>query len=149
MTVSPGDVATERNVAREVIHEWNVVDAENQCTVRPDSVDEKRHNVMRQSKALITKRGFIEEYESIPEFRKKLSRQLAQTVIEHYSISTNDAQELTSNQGVKRVESAGGVPELLGEARELMPQLMKRPNGLVLMLDTWPPLLSKGTTMAW
>jgi len=49
--------------------------------VRADSVDQEQFDAIQEFKAQCRSRGLIEEYESLAEFRQKLTRHLAQTVI--------------------------------------------------------------------
>ena len=49
--------------------------------VRPDSVDEKQYAALRKFKAECQSRGLYESYETTPEFREKVTRQIAQTII--------------------------------------------------------------------
>ena len=51
--------------------------------VRADSVDRDQYDALQHFKADCRRRGLTEEYESLAEFREKLTRQLAQTVIRY------------------------------------------------------------------
>src|SRR5262245_26034200 len=161
MISSPGDVASERRIARDVVHEWNAVHSEERRTillpvdwethaspsmgeraqeiinkqlvrhsdmlvglfwtrigtptgeaksgtveeieehlragkpvmlyfssapVRPDSVDDEQYQALRDFREWCRRRGLVEGYESIGEFRDKFQRQLAQTVVRTFPI---------------------------------------------------------------
>jgi hypothetical protein len=163
MIASPGDVATERGVAEEVIHGWNAVHSQDRRTVllpvawethavpalgeraqaiinrqlvrdsdllvaifwtrigtptgaaasgtieeieehlragkrvmlyfsaapvRLDSVDDAQYHALREFKESYRQRGLVEEYESVSQFREKFARQLAQTIIQRFPITT-------------------------------------------------------------
>ena len=213
MIASPGDVANERRVARDVVHEWNAVHSLDRKTVlvpvawethaspamgeraqqiinkqllsdsdllvaifwtrlgtptgaatsgtveeieehlgagkptmlyfsaapvRPDSVDEQQYHALREFRKSVQKRGLIEEYESIGEFREKFVRQLAQTIIERFPSSD---ENLTGVAGPlvlptpSRVEVAT-VPDLSEEDRELLREAAADRDGTVLMVRT-------------
>lgn len=160
MLASPGDVATERQVIREVVHEWNTVHSEDRdivlmpvgweshsspsmgdrpraiinrqvlaecdlsiavfwtrlgsptgkspsgtveeieehlkvgkpamiyfssAPVHPESVERKQYKALLHFKEQCRKRGLVESYDSISEFKEKLRRQLAQTVIRAFA----------------------------------------------------------------
>jgi hypothetical protein len=55
--------------------------------VRPDSVNEQQYAALKQFKQECYKRGLVESYESLGEFRDKFTRQLAQTIIRFYPTS--------------------------------------------------------------
>lgn len=57
--------------------------------VHPDSVDDAQYKALREFRSACQKRGLIESYDSLEEFREKFRRQLAQTIIHVYgSIGT-------------------------------------------------------------
>jgi hypothetical protein len=49
--------------------------------VRPDSIDDEQRKAVREFRSECQKRGIIETYDTIEEFREKLGRQLAQKVL--------------------------------------------------------------------
>lgn len=218
MIASPGDVAKERHLAREVIHEWNAVHSQERRTVllpvawethaspamgaraqeiinnqllrdcdlligifwtrlgtptgkessgtveeieehlaaskpamlyfstapvRPDSIDESQYRALREFKESCRTRGLVEEYESIEEFREKLWRQVAQTVIRVFT-TRQIAQRTSGITG--RTGAAGSLPRenlvrpedrLSSDARELLREAAKDPNGTVLATETF------------
>ena len=211
MIASPGDVATERRTAREIIHEWNAVHAEDRRTVllpvtwetnaapamgdraqeiinkqlvrgadlliavfwtrlgtptgvaksgtieeieehlqsgkpamlyfsstpvRPDSVDEVQYRALREFKASVLQRGLVEEYESVSEFREKLSRQLSQTIIQHFPASSAEGGSTPTVPGTQTTGPQTAVPELSAEASVLLREAIQDPHGVVLMTLT-------------
>jgi hypothetical protein len=201
MIASPGDVATERQLARDVIHEWNAIHSldrkiilmpvgwdthsspdmddrpqeiinkqvlENadlliavfwtrvgsptgkapsgtieeierhlaagkpamiyfsSAPVRPDSVDEAQYAALRRFKDECKRRGLIEEYESLSEFREKLTRHLAQTVIRRFSSGDSSAT----------VPPRPPVPKLSNEGRELLAAAALDKAGQILRIQS-------------
>jgi hypothetical protein len=97
--------------------------------VRPDSVDEKQYTALRQFKEECRKRGLVEEYDSLSEFREKFGRQLAQTVIRSFaSEDDTDAAPV--------VIPRRGVPDLSDAARELLLEAANDGTGTILCLNT-------------
>ena len=72
----------------------------------------------------------MEEYESLTEFREKLARQLAQTVIRSFATG---ADEEVVPIGTRRQRS---VPDLSDAARELLLEATKDGSGTILCLNT-------------
>ena len=97
--------------------------------VRPDSVDEKQYAALRQFKEECRKRGLVEEYESLSEFRETFGRQLAQTVIR--SFAKEDHEDVAPAVIARR-----DVPDLSGAARELLVEAAKDRTGIILCLNT-------------
>ena len=98
--------------------------------VRLDSVDDQQYAALRQFKDECRKRGFVEEYESLTEFREKFARQLAQTVIRSFATG---ADEEVVPIGTSRQRS---VPDLSDAARELLLEATKDGSGTILCLNT-------------
>jgi hypothetical protein len=211
MIASPGDVATERRAAREVIHEWNAVHAADRRTVllpiawetnaapamgdraqeiinkqllrgadlliavfwtrlgtptgmgksgtieeieehlwagkpamlyfsatpvRPDSVDEAQYRALREFKASVLQRGLVEEYESVSEFREKLARQLAQSIIQHFPAPPAEGGSTPLVPSPDTTGARTAVPDLSPEAGALLREAIQDPHGVVLMTLT-------------
>ena len=211
MIASPGDVATERRAAREVIHEWNAVHAADRRTVllpvawetnatpamgdraqeiinkqllrgadlliavfwtrlgtptgmaksgtieeieehlragkpamlyfsatpvRPDSVDEAQYRALREFKASVLQRGLVEEYESVSEFREKLARQLAQSIIRHFPAPSAEGGSTPLVPSPETTGARTAVPDLSAEAGALLREAIQDPHGVVLMTLT-------------
>jgi hypothetical protein len=220
MIASPGDVGAERRLARDVVHEWNAVNAADRglvlmpvlwethaspamgdraqaiineqlvrdsdllvaifwtklgtptgvassgtveeveshlaankpalmyfssAPVRPDSVDEDQYRALRDFKASCRSRGLCEEYESVAEFKEKLTRQLAQTIIRAFSGGPVAGSTLRQGVGLSgttiapppqpRENLAPPLDRLAADARELLSEAAKDPNGTVLVLS--------------
>jgi hypothetical protein len=219
MIASPSDVPNERRIAREVVHEWNVIHSEERATVlipvawethasplmgdrpqevindqllrssdllvaifwtrlgtptgkadsgtveevesnieagkptllyfssvpvRLDSVDEEQYRALLEFKESCRVRGLFEEYESIAEFKEKLSRQLAQTIIREFSTRPAEAgPQSLSGDAILRALGAGprenlAIPtdRLSADAKELLVEAAKDSNGTVLIINT-------------
>jgi hypothetical protein len=95
--------------------------------VRLDSVHEQQYTALRQFKDECRKRGLVEEYESLSEFREKFSRQLAQTIIRCFA-KDDDVDD------VPVVAQPAAVPELSDAARELLREATKDATGTIMCL---------------
>jgi hypothetical protein len=58
-----------------------------------ESVDKKQYEALKKFKEECRQRGLIEEYDSPEDFKGKLSRQLAQTVLRHFSKKNGQPSE--------------------------------------------------------
>lgn len=207
MIASPGDVAQERRVVADVVHEWNAIHSTDRRTVlmpvaweshasptmgdrpqavinrqiledcdllvamfwtrlgsptgvapsgtveeidehlragkpamiyfsaapvRPDSVNEQQYAALRQFKDECRKRGLVEEYESLSEFREKLSRQLSQTVIR--DLARDGGADLEPEIDLAGL-SRPSVPNISEAARELLLEAAKDSSGTILCLS--------------
>ena len=201
MIASPGDVANERDIVRDVVNEWNTVHSRDRnivllptgwethsapalgdrpqeiinhqllqhadlliavfwtrlgtptgeaasgtieeieehlsagkptmiyfssAPVRPDSVDESQYAALREFRSDIQQRGLYENYDSVTEFREKLTRQLAQTVIEQFD---GNAAE-PAGDTLPRKQTV----ELSDEAGELLLEAAQDQNGTVMVI---------------
>jgi hypothetical protein len=224
MIASPGDVATERRLAQNVINEWNAIHSSDRHTVllpiawethaapamgerdqeiinrqlvrdsdllvaifwtrlgtptgeaasgtveeieehlragkpamlyfstapvKPDSVNEVQYRALREFRESVQRRGLIEEFESIAEFREKFARQLAQTIIDKFprpgplgvvlpiirgaggSERETESTDQTFSSGDR--DLLAGLPE---EAIELIREASRDRNATVLMVET-------------
>jgi nucleoside 2-deoxyribosyltransferase len=187
MIASPGDVTAERDVVREVIHEWNAVHSEDkgivllpvgweshsspemgarpqeiinrqllrQCDmlvaafwtrvgtptgkadsgtaeeimefisagkpallyfssqpIRPDSVDPSQYNALKAFKAQKLAEGLVVDYDSIDEFRTKLRRHMAQTIIREFRpVSSRSAPPSLADNHSRQMELADRIKE--------------------------------------
>lgn len=210
MIASPSDVATERQVIRDVVHEWNAVHSEDKgvvlmpvgwethaqpvmgdrpqaiinkqvlaacdllvavfwtrlgsptgpspsgtveeidehvkagkqamiyfsrAPVRPDSVDDAQYKALLEFRSRCQSRGLIETYDAPSEFREKLARQLAQTIIREYGNGADD--EATAFAATQARRSQDPQAESLSEpARELLLPAAQDKNGVVMRLLT-------------
>ena len=204
MIASPGDVVPERNLIRDVIHEWNAVHSIDRSVVlmptgwethstpvlgdrpqeiinkqilrnadllvgvfwtrlgtptgeaasgtaeeieehvaagkpamiyfslapvHPDSVDEAQYGALKKFKAELQKRGLYETYESLGEFRDKLSRQLSSAAITHCTPDLPDTGQLESLPKTASVT-------ISDEASELLLAASTDPHGTIIHVRT-------------
>lgn len=103
--------------------------------VRLDSVDESQYKALRAFRNECQARGLIETYESLGEFRDKLARQLAQTVIREFGQGSEEEPEVFAEIQARRVRELTGLG-LSVEARELLIQAALDKNGTVMRYRT-------------
>lgn len=207
MIASPGDVPREREVIRDLIHEWNAVHSEKEdivlmpvgweshsspsmgeraqavinkqvladcdlliavfwtrlgsptgkarsgtveeiekhlsagkpamiyfssVPVVPESVDQRQYKALQKFKEECRKRGLVETYDAIPQFRDKLNRQLAQTVIRLLSSKKNGQRGVEAVLVPDRPKS----PPLVAEAQQLLLEASRDQNGIILKMYT-------------
>ena len=102
--------------------------------VRPDSIDEEQYKALRDFKAEVMRRGLVEHYETLDEFKDKFSRQLAQTIIERFPVSAQ-----TTAVGIRQGMSQDERDALSGispDARVLLIAASRDRNAAVLMTET-------------
>ena len=98
--------------------------------VRPDSVDDVQYSALKGFRDKLKDKGLYETYESIGEFREKLTRQLAQTVIRNFAADAPDADD---NDAVVTTPS---TPSLSDAAKQLLLEVSQDRNGQVLVVRT-------------
>lgn len=96
--------------------------------VRLDSVDNDQYTAVKAFKELLKPQGLVEEYEDLSEFRSKFARQLAQTVIRHFSSSVEPTIVADPN--------LDPIPVLGSSAQELLVEASGDPNGVIMSLIT-------------
>src|SRR5205823_6503682 len=95
------------------------------------SVDAEQYQALLKFKKTCMDRGLIETYESVTEFREKLSRQLAQTVIHNFpAVRALDSSDVSAVSG----SIAGVTPTLSDSARELLIEAANDGNGVIMQL---------------
>lgn len=82
--------------------------------VRPDSVDEKQYSALKEFKQECYKKGLVDSYDTLGEFRDKFSRQLTQTIIRSYP--TRGATTTTPPPQ----PPPPAIPPMSDEAKELL-----------------------------
>lgn len=102
--------------------------------VRLESVDEEQYRALRNFKASISQRALVQEYESVSDFRIKLVRQLAQTIIERFPV---DQPVAMPGVPLPVAVPAPPIPDLSAEARDLLLQAAQDPDGYALMTLTF------------
>jgi len=214
MIASPGDVASERQIAKQVIHDWNDIHSLDRGTVllpiswethaspamgdraqaiinkqilgdadiliaifwarigtptgvaasgtveeitehiaagkptmlyfstapvRQDSVDDDQFKSLRLFKETVRNQnnGLYEEYESLSEFKEKLTRQLAQTIIREFP--SQPPKSSSPNDGSNRLPDPAPAPiQLISpEATQLLKESSQDPNGVILKVTTY------------
>ncbi len=95
--------------------------------VRPDSVDEKQYAALKEFKQECYNKGLVESYDSLGEFRDKLSRQLTQTIIRFYPTSQQSAPSVPP--------PAPAIPPLSDEAKELLVAAANDPTGRLMRIQ--------------
>src|SRR5437867_2217414 len=91
-----------------------------------ESVDPDQHKVLREFKEQLRQRGLYEEYESPEAFREKLTRQLAQTVLRHFTSKKNG-----DGQIAEETISRPKLPKLSETAKRLLIEASQDKNGKV------------------
>jgi hypothetical protein len=99
--------------------------------VRLDSVDENQYKALKDFKAKCKKRGLIEFYETLSEFREKFSRQLAITVLKEFVADSADRDRDQADLQNAEVR-ASPIPNLTEEAKRLLLEAAEDANGLIL-----------------
>jgi hypothetical protein len=97
--------------------------------VRPDSVDNTQYSALKAFKDSCKRKGLIEEYVELAEFRVKFARQLAQTVIRSFTSSVSSAD-------LARIPEPEPAPRLSEGARELLLDAAQDSNGMIMSLQT-------------
>lgn len=95
--------------------------------VLPDSVDEVQYTALKQFRDKLENTSLYETYESRGEFREKLTRQLAQTVIRNFA---PDSAEVDDDDAVV---TPPVTPSLSDAAKRLLLEVSEDQHGLVLM----------------
>ena len=70
-------------------------------------------------------KGLVEEYEDLPEFKEKFSRQLAQTVIRDFTTTS-------PGNDIRLLPEPEPVPALSEAARELLVEASQDPRGVIM-----------------
>jgi len=107
--------------------------------VRPDSVDEEQFRSLRTFKKSIqeSNNGLYEEYESLGEFKEKLSRQLAQTIIREFPLGSPQDNRF-EERSEQRIDSVPiPKPAISGDATKLLLETSQDPNGVVIHVTTY------------
>ena len=107
--------------------------------VRQDSVDDDQFKSLRLFKETVRNQnnGLYEEYESLSEFKEKLTRQLAQTIIREYP--SQPPKNSSPDDGSNRLPDPAPTPiQLISpEATQLLKESSQDPNGVILKVTTY------------
>ncbi len=99
--------------------------------VRLDSVDDLQYRALRSFRGDCERRGLIETYSSLEEFRDKFTRQLPQTVLREIK-----GLEPVNEAEILRLAQQRIAPALAPEARQLLIECSKDSSGTVLAIET-------------
>lgn len=99
--------------------------------VRLDSVDDAQYMALREFREDCKKRGLIETYSSLEEFRDKFTRQLTQTVLREFK-----GLESPDEGDVSRLAEQKKIPVLSPESKELLIECSRDPDGALLAIGT-------------
>jgi hypothetical protein len=102
----------------------------------PESIDQDQYKALLKFKEELRTRGLIETYSSHAEFREKLSRQLAQTVI-RYFLPKKKGNQNEDIDGFSRPK----LPSLSEEAKRLIMEVCQDQNAMVLCIRTTEGLI--------
>lgn len=94
--------------------------------VHLDSVDDAKYRALKKFRDEQKGKILYETYDGIGEFREKLTRQLAQTVIRNFAADAAQADETDT------VVSTRSAPSLSDAAKELLIEVARDQNGRVL-----------------
>lgn len=96
--------------------------------VRLESVDPKQYEALAEFKKSCLERGLIERYEDLSDFRTKLSRHIAQTIIR--LSGSSDAIEIDSAQ------LSQPVVNMSAEAQELLVSVAGSRDGVIMQINS-------------
>lgn len=103
--------------------------------VVPDSIDDEQYSELKKFLADLRGKGLVESFESVSDFKDKLTRQLAHTVIREYSGAANEIQESEFVETPRReVSLSESASDLLITAAQADGQIMalRSMDGLTL-----------------
>lgn len=98
--------------------------------VVPDSVDSEQYSILKDFREDLKRRGLIDSYESPSEFREKLARQLAQTVIRKF---TDITEEAPIDFGVAEATKKTSLSD---DAAALLMSAVQEGNGTIMSIRT-------------
>ena len=114
--------------------------------VRPDSVDSKQYEALKEFKDWCQSNGLIENYDSTDDFRQKFYRQLSQTVIRkftHVDSEINENRRSNSDKFEKEDiddklyrEEKEISEQLTDNQKKLLVEASNDPSGTVMKLHT-------------
>ncbi len=99
--------------------------------VRPDSVDPEQYRLLQEFKAQLRRRGLYAEFDSPEDFRDKLQRHLAQTVLRHFASKKNGEREDTNGLAVRPK-----LPALSPAARRILLEAAQDKTGRIYKIAT-------------
>lgn len=96
-----------------------------------ESVDQKQYEALKKFKEECRQRGLIAEYNTPEDFKDKLSRQLAQTVLRHFSKKNGQPRE-NSDAEPRRPK----VPSLSDFAKIMLREAAQDSNGIIFRIQS-------------
>jgi len=100
--------------------------------VRADSIDEEQYRALKDFKEKMGKRGLYSEYETQEDFRTTVSRQLAQTVIRHFTSNKNGNGQSADDVAI----APPPVPDISEPAMQLLIEAAQDNRGMVLRIHS-------------
>lgn len=97
-----------------------------------DSVNNDQYKALQEFKKSISQRALVQNYDSVADFRNKLVRQLAQTIIEYFPRSQTDATVMANGHA----SAPEPIPVLSPEASELLKLATDDASGSVLVTES-------------
>lgn len=105
--------------------------------VQPDSVDSDQLKALRDFREACKKRGLVQEYASIAEFREVFARQLAHTVIRHLLPQRErDEEDVQALDNLKFLDRSKAIRSLSPEARTLLVAAADDKSGSIICVAT-------------
>jgi hypothetical protein len=98
--------------------------------VRLDSVDDAQYQALRDFRTTCEKRGLIERFSSLAEFRDMFARHLALKVIGEFA--PRSAEETNPIEPASRIGDWPILPQIGQEARRLLVEASKDPNATIM-----------------
>ena len=97
--------------------------------VHPDSIDNEQYSALKAFKGACKQKGLIEEYQTPEKFKDKFLRQLAQTVIHHFTNPSADSN------GISQSPEQEVASSLSNPARELLLEAIQTPQGVICRIS--------------
>lgn len=100
--------------------------------VMPDSIDQEQYSQLKKFKQECQERGLVETFDSIENFRSKLTRQLALKINQHEYFKTSEDQNLD----YLTYESVEEKEELTEMEKDLIIEMSQDRQGIVMKIAT-------------
>lgn len=113
--------------------------------VVPESIDQKQYKALLKFMEELRRRGLIETYNSVTEFREKFTRQLAQTAIRHFAPKKKERPSESLEGAVP--PSRTRLPALSDAAKKLLLEASQDKDGIILRLRTFEGLIIQSNGM--
>lgn len=108
-----------------------------QAPVRLDSVDQAQYEQLKTFRQSCQSRGLYETYESLSEFREKLSRQLAVTMIRLIANNRDASAVTTPETSVEERQEVPPMVSLSPAARDLLKTASQDPHGMFMRVNVF------------